>query len=99
MRFISCHDGKLQSLETAGLKASPDRAFVTGLAAWDALAPQRMFARGAVHELLFDGDAGQPRFVAAVMGQGAAMARRAAAHFPPLPRYPGMPGEVFDRAA
>jgi len=72
MRFISCHDGKLQSLATAGLKASPDRAFVTGLAAWDAIAPQRMFARGAVHELLFDAGAGEPRFVAAVMARGAA---------------------------
>ena len=89
MRFISCHDGKLQSLETAGLKASPDRAFVTGLAAWDAIAPQRMFARGAVHELLFDADAGQPRFVAAVMARGASEV----GHFPPLPRYSGIPGE------
>jgi len=75
MRFISCHDGKLQTLETAGLKASPDRAFVTGLAAWDALAPQGMLARGAVHELLFDGDAGQPRFVAGVMGKAAAKSK------------------------
>jgi hypothetical protein len=84
MRFISCHDGKLQSLETAGLKASPDRAFVTGFAEWDAIAPQRMFARGAVHELLFDAAAGQPRFVAAVM------AKRVAS---PLAPSPGTPGE------
>jgi hypothetical protein len=75
MRFISCHDGKLQSLTTAGLKTSPERAFVTGLLAWDAIAPQRMFARGAVHELLFDAAAGQPRFVAAVMAQGAGKAK------------------------
>jgi hypothetical protein len=80
MRFISCHDGKLQTLETAGLKASPERAFATGLAAWDAMAPQRMLSRGAVHELLFDAEDGPPKFVAAVMAQ-------AAAHFPPLPRY------------
>ena len=80
MRFISCHDGKLQTLETAGLKASPQRAFATGLAAWDDLAPQPMLARGAVHELLFDAADGPPKFVAAVMGQ-------AASHPLPLPRY------------
>jgi protein ImuA len=71
MRFISCHDGKLQSLETAGLKASSERAFVTGFSAWDAIAPQRMFARGAVHELLFDADAGQPKFVASLVARAA----------------------------
>src|SRR5687768_15776660 len=71
MRFISCHDGKLQTLETAGLKASPDRAFVTGFAEWDALAPQKMFARGAVHELLFDASAEQPKFVASLLAHAA----------------------------
>jgi hypothetical protein len=73
MRFISCHDGKLQTLETAGLKASPDRSFVNGLAAWDALAPQKCFARGAVHELLFDGTGGAPIFVASVLAQSASI--------------------------
>jgi hypothetical protein len=72
MRFISCHDGKLQTLETAGLKASPDHAFAIGLAAWDELAPQKMFARGAVHELLFDSVAGAPIFVASMLAQAAA---------------------------
>ena len=71
MRFISCHDGKLQTLETAGLKASPDRAFATGLAELDALAPQQSFARGAVHELLFDASDGPPKFVAALLAQAA----------------------------
>lgn len=71
MRFISCHDGKLQSLEAAGLKAAPDRAFATGLHEWDAIAPQGMFARGAVHELLFDASNGQPRFVAALLARAA----------------------------
>ena len=65
MQFVSCHDGKLQTLETAGLKTSPARSFVTGLEAWDALAPQQRFARGAVHELLFERSHGQPKFVAA----------------------------------
>jgi hypothetical protein len=73
MRFISCHDGKLQTLETAGLKTSPDRAFATGLPAWDELSPQRMLARGAVHELLFDATAGVPVFVASALAQSAAV--------------------------
>jgi hypothetical protein len=87
MRFISCHDGKLQTLETAGLKASPARAFVTGLREFDALAPQRMFARGAVHELLFDAADGQPKFVAAVL------AHSATSPPPPFSPSPGTPGE------
>jgi hypothetical protein len=78
MRFISCHDGKLQTLDEAagaaglaGLKISPARSFTTGLEALDALAPQKSFARGAVHELLFDRSHGQPKFVAAVIAQAA----------------------------
>ena len=71
MQFISCHDGKLQTLETAELKASPARSFVTGLEALDALAPQQRFARGAVHELLFERSHGQPKFVAALIAQAA----------------------------
>ena len=55
----------------AGLKASPQRSFVTGLEALDALAPQQRFARGAVHELLFEGCHGQPKFVAAQLAQAA----------------------------
>ena len=72
MQFISCHDGKLQTLQTAGLRTAPDRAFVTGLEAFDALAPRQSFARGAIHELLFDPPSGQPMFVAAVMALSAA---------------------------
>jgi hypothetical protein len=72
MQFISCHDGKLQTLTTAGLKVSPAKSFVTGLAALDAVAPRQSFARGAVHELLFDTPDGQPRFVAAVLARSAA---------------------------
>ena len=72
MQFISCHDGKLQTLATAGLKTAPDRAFVTGLAALDELAPRESFARGAVHELLFDAKHEQPKFVAAIIANSAA---------------------------
>jgi hypothetical protein len=73
MHFISCHDGKLQTLDTAGRSGGPARGgFATGLAALDALAPRRGFARGAVHELLFDPDAGHPNFVAALLAQAAA---------------------------
>jgi hypothetical protein len=84
MQFISCHDGKLQTLSgaaaTAGLKASPTRSFVTGLDALDALAPQQRFARGAMHELLFEQSDGQPKFVAAMIAQAAA-----SSHLLPLP--------------
>jgi hypothetical protein len=72
MQFISCHDGKLQTLTTAGLSASSAKSFATGLEALDALAPRHSFARGAVHELLFDANDGQPRFVAAMLAQAAA---------------------------
>jgi protein ImuA len=73
MRFISCHDGKLQTLEAAGLIISPARSFVTGLNPLDALAPRQSFARAAVHELLFDRSHGQPKFVAAVIAQAASL--------------------------
>src|SRR5688500_15155144 len=72
MQFISCHNGKLQTLTTAGLNVSPTKAFVTGLGALDELAPRGTFARGAVHELLFDANDGQPRFVAAMLARAAA---------------------------
>jgi protein ImuA len=71
MRMISAHSGKLQMLETAGLKASPTRTFTTGLHALDAVAPRQSWTRGAVHELLFERSHGQPRFVAALIAQAA----------------------------
>src|SRR5205823_1226469 len=80
MQFISCHNGKLQTLETAGLKTSPDRAFATGMEALDALAPQKMFARGAIHELLFERSHGEPKFVAAMIARGAAEFEEARRH-------------------
>src|SRR4051794_682950 len=82
MRMIAAHSGKIQVLETAGgagLKASPARAFTTGLAALDALAPQQSWSRGAVHELLFEpgprgqGGHGQPKFIAAQIARAATL--------------------------
>src|SRR5438034_9329553 len=79
MQFVSCHDGKLQTLDEAaglaGLKTSPARAFATGMEALDALAPRRSFARGAVHELLFERSHGQPRFAAALIAQAASKSK------------------------
>src|SRR5437868_6071112 len=72
MQFISCHNGKLQTLATAGLKLSPAHAFTTGLQALDALAPQNVFARGVIHELLFDPNHAQPNFIAALIAHSAA---------------------------
>jgi protein ImuA len=68
VQFISCHNGKLQTLETAGLKVSQTRSFTTGLEALDALAPEHSLARGAVHELLFD-DHIEPKFIASVFAR------------------------------
>ena len=70
MQFISCHDGKLQTLASAGLKTGSTQPFSTGLAALDEFAPGGAFARGAVHELLFEARHGRPMVVAAVMARG-----------------------------
>jgi hypothetical protein len=75
MQFISCHDGKLQTLAAPGLQAGSDRAFVTGLSALDQVAPARSFARGAVHELLFFPRDGEPRFIAAFLARAASLLR------------------------
>src|SRR3954470_16559552 len=73
MQFISCHDGKLQTLAATGLKASAGRAFVTGVELLDSLPPAGAFARGAVHELLFAPRDGEPRFVAALLASAASV--------------------------
>ena len=76
MRFISCHDGKLQVSSPLAAEAAEKvtlaHAFATGLGSWDELAPRHHFARGAIHELLFDAPHGQPRFAAAMLAQKAA---------------------------
>jgi hypothetical protein len=84
MQVVTCHDGKLQTLTSelagrAGVASgrAPERAFVTGLAALDALAPGRALARGVVHELLHDPGHAAPQFLAALVARSAAVAGRA----------------------
>ena len=84
MQLISCHGGRLltlnaagadvASLRTARLGALPsparkDDALVSGLPALDALAPGGALARGVVHELLADPADGAPLFVAMVLAR------------------------------
>jgi hypothetical protein len=74
MQFITAHQGKLQTLGevgAGGLKNARQQTFTTGLEALDALAPRQCFARGAVHELLFDAGDGQPRFAATFLAGAA----------------------------
>ena len=81
MRLISCHDGKLLTLDAdapgagvgggASAVANDDRGFVTGLAALDALPPGGAFAGGAVHELLCDAAHGTPLFLAMLLARAA----------------------------
>src|ERR1041385_1533318 len=67
MQFISAHAGKLQTIVQGERRAA--RSFVTGLQALDALAPGQAFARGAVHELLFQPGDGEPNFLATILAQ------------------------------
>ena len=76
MRLISCHDGRLLTLDAEGLRAGDvassgagGRGFVTGLAALDALPPGGAFARGAVHEILTGEGHGTPLFLAMVLAK------------------------------
>jgi len=73
MQLITCHAGKLHTLSTlSGLKNDGAmRAFKTGLEAIDALAPDNVLSRGAVHELLFDPVYPPPGFVAALFARSA----------------------------
>src|SRR5438067_143682 len=72
--LISCHDGRLLTLDAVRLRASPDRSFRTGLEPLDALAPGGAFARGAVHELLSDPKhEGRPLLVASVLARGSSI--------------------------
>src|SRR5215217_41349 len=75
MQLISCHGGKLLTLDAPGadvaaLPARKDDALATGLPALDALAPGGALARGVVHELLADPAEGTPLFVAMVLARG-----------------------------
>jgi len=52
MQLITCHSGRIQKLLAGQIAASKGKSFVTGLAELDEIAPNRVFARGAIHELL-----------------------------------------------
>ena len=52
MRLISCHDGKLLTLDSELPATSARQGFATGLKPLDNLLPGGLFAGGAVHELL-----------------------------------------------
>lgn len=77
MQLISCHDGKLLTLDADALGvrgassavADKGRAFETGLGALDALSPGAAFARGAVHEILSDPAEGTPLFLAMLLAR------------------------------
>ena len=77
MRLISCHDGRLLTLDAEALGAgdaaacaAAGRGFVTGLPALDALPPGGAFARGAVHEILAEEGQGTPLFLAMLLAKG-----------------------------
>ena len=76
MRLISCHDGKLLTLDAdapgacaSATGGAAGHGFVTGLSALDALPPGGAFARGAVHELLCDPAHGTPLFLAMLLAK------------------------------
>lgn len=91
MKLISCHDGKLHTLDTGGgavarrldrnetAGPTPANAFRTGLDALDALPPGGAFARGAVHELLHTPGHAAPMFPTAWLAKCAADAAATAA--------------------
>ena len=73
MQLISCHNGKIHALGEGALRATaPNGSFRTGLRAIDGLLPNGAFARGAVHELLFDPAGPRPLFFAALLARCAA---------------------------
>jgi protein ImuA len=73
MKLISCHDGKLHTLDVAeergGSNAPAGDGFRTGLAALDVLPPGAAFARGAVHELLAKPNHPKPMLLPAWLAQ------------------------------
>src|SRR5690242_1901061 len=74
MQLISCHDGRLLTLDAARLATARGGTFRTGLHALDALAPGGAFARGAVHELLSEPSQGTPSFLAMLLAKNASLA-------------------------
>ena len=73
MQLISCHDGRLLTLDAHSLHDLAlvgESAFVTGLPALDALPPGGALARGAVHEILSEESHGTPLFLAMLLARG-----------------------------
>ena len=74
MRLIEAHAGKLLTLDSNTHAAGGvGRAFSSGVAELDAIAPGGGFARGAIHELLTDPGEGKSLFFAMLLAAGAAM--------------------------
>src|SRR5689334_17242358 len=69
MHLISCHDGRLLTLEASRLHATCGRSVHTGLDALDAAAPGGAFACGAVHELISHNAKSKPLFVAMLLAR------------------------------
>jgi len=71
MQLISCHEGRLLTLDETRLGNGAGPTFRTGLEALDSLAPGGAFASGAVHELLSAPAHGKPLFVATLLARWA----------------------------
>jgi protein ImuA len=71
MRLISCHDGKLLTLDADQVCAAGRGGFVTGLGMLDDLLPGGAFSRGAVHELLTEPANPQALAFAVLLAKGA----------------------------
>jgi protein ImuA len=67
MKLISCHDGKLFTLDAARPSRATTQTFRTDIPALDELPPGGAFARGAVHELLSKPGDAKPTFFASVL--------------------------------
>jgi hypothetical protein len=87
MRFISCHDGKLQVLSPQEFRAPTAQAFTTGLGPLDALAPGGAFARGAVHEILTAPEHGAALFFATLLAGASTAPPRELSPSPDTPPF------------
>jgi len=85
MQLISVHDGQLQ-IRRRRETAQPQRGYVTGLSALDALAPGGRLQRSAVHELLTDPADGRAMVAAAIFAMSIVQPRRAPGD--PFPQPP-----------
>jgi protein ImuA len=72
MQLVSCHDGKLIKVDSTELGGgAPGRSFVTGLKVLDRLLPSSAWARGAVHEVLWEESDPRPLFFAGWIARAA----------------------------